>query len=233
MKKLLILLIFIPLMYVSYRYSGMVNRFYLKGYYNLFYTEDEIVQKSWELYDDGKYEKLESFLNPLLNIYISNNEIKRIAGLNYVKLNDPIRGAELFASSFENGGGESADIIKIIKILFQAGHYGEVVFFYDKNLMRTNVNAAFYYGVSLYHIGRYDESLKSLVYAAENGFIGEEIDYYTGINLEKLGRLTEALAMLKSAHEKNMRNKDIKIALIRVYRKTGDFEMAESLLRKN
>lgn len=232
MKKFIVFILFGFLMYSSVRYSDTVYRFYIRTYYNHFYTEDELVKKGWALYDDGKYEKLREYLGPLLDIYVWNNELKRIAGLNYIKLGEPVRGAEIYASSFENGSGESADLMKVLKILFQSGNYGEVVFFYDKNLMRNNVNTAFYYGASLYHLGRNRESLSSLMFARANGFIGDEIDYYTGLALESEGRLKEAAAMLRSAHETNSYNKDIRKALIRVYRKSGDYWMAELLLRK-
>lgn len=232
MKKLFIFVLFGALMFVSVKYSGTVYRFYIKTYYNHFYTEDELVKKGWALYDDGKHEKLRDYVEPLLDIYVWNNELKRIAGLNYIKLGEPVKGAEIFASSFENGGGETADLMKILKILYQSGNYGEVVFFYDKNLMRTNVNTAFYYGASLYHIGRNREAFSSLMFARENGFIGDQIDYYTGLVLENEGKLKEAADMLRSAYNTNSYDKEIKKALIRVYSKSGDYEMAELLLRK-
>ncbi len=232
MKKILLIILFGALIFVSVRYSTAVNRFYLTSYYNYFYTEKDLVKKGWALYDDGKYKKLHDFLEPLLDIYVANNELKQIAGLNYIKLGEPVKGAELFASSFENGVSETADLVKIIKILFQSGNYGDVVFFYDRNLMRTNVNTAFYYGASLYHVGRNKESLRSLMSARENGFIGEEIDYYTGVALEGEGRLKEASEMLRASYEADRYNKENKKALIRVYRKNGEFEKAEYILRR-
>lgn len=232
MKKLLIIIVFGALMFISVRYSGIVYRFYIKTYYSYFYTEDELVKKGWALYDDAEYKKLHDFVEPLLEIYVSNNEFKQIAGLNYIKLGEPVKGAELFASSFENGGGETADIIKILKILFQSGNYGEVVFFYDKNIMRVNVNAAFYYGASLYHLGRNRESLISLLSARNNGFIGEEIDYYTGLALENDGKLKEAAEMFEAAYNADKFNKEYKKSLIGIYRKNGEFEKAEYILRR-
>lgn len=218
-------------MFVSIRHSDTVYRFYIKTYYNFFYTEEELVKKGWMLYDDNKHEKLQYYLEPLLDIYVLNNELKQIAALNYIKLGDPVKGAELFAASFENGGGETSDLGKIIKILFQSGNYGEVIFFYDKKIMRENVNTSFYYGASLYIVGRNKESLDSLLYARKSGFIGDEIDYYTGLALEREGRFTDAAEMLKSSYEVNRYNSEVKKALIRVYRKTGEFDKAEYILR--
>ena len=231
MKKFLILVLFALLMFVSYRYSGIVHRFYLKSYYNYMYTEDELVKKAWTMYDDGEYRKLEGFLEPLLDIYIWNNELKRVAGLNYIKLDEPVKGAELFASSFENGAGESADLMKVLKILFQDGSYGEVISFYDRNIMRGNANCAFYYGASLYNLSRFEEARRNLDFARAGGFIGDEIDYYTGVNYEELGDMQNAALFLRSAYDMNRQNRDAKSALIRVYRKTGEFEKAEVLLR--
>lgn len=232
MKKFLVLVLFGILMFVSVKYSRIVYRFYVKTYYSYFYNEDQLVKKGWALYDDGKYKELDKYLKPLLEIYVWNNELKRIAGLNYVQLGEPAKGAEFFASSYENGGGESPELMKMLKILFRGGHYGDVIYFYDKDLMRANVNTSFYYGASLYHAGRYSEALKSLMFARANGFIGEEIDYYTGLTLEKEGKIKEAEIMLLAAYRANSYDNEIKKALIRVYRKSGEFEKAEYLLRK-
>ncbi len=233
MKKFLVIVIlFTGLMLVSVAYSGRVYRFYIKFYYNIFYSEDEIVKKGWELYDGGRYNELHDFIEPILEVYVWNNDIKKIAGLNFIKLGEPLKGADLYASSFENGNGESGELIKVLRILFRNGDYGEIVYFYDRNILRNNVNVAFYYGASLYYQGRSGESLESLAYARENGFIGEEIDYYTGLAYEKEGRLKEAAYMLQKAYNSNRYNKDIKSALIRVYRQKGDFEMAEMVIRK-
>jgi len=232
MKKLLIIIVFGSIIFISVRYSGIVYRFYIKTYYSYFYTEEELVKKGWALYDAAEYRKLQDFVEPLLAIYVSNNEFKQIAGLNYIKLGEPVKGAELFASAFENGGGETAEIIKILKILFQNGNYGEVVSFYDKNIMRTNVNAAFYYGASLFHLGRNKESLNSLLSARNNGFIGEEIDYYTGLVFENENKLKEAAEMFEAAYNYDKFNKENKKSLIRIYKKIGEFEKAEYILRK-
>lgn len=225
-------MLFGTLMFLSIRHSGIVYRFYLKTYYSFFYTEDKLVKKGWVLYDNGQHKELSDFLEPVLDIYIYNNELKQIAGLNFIKLGEPLKGAELFAASFENGGKETPDLVKILKILFSNGSYGEVVFFYDRNIMRTNVNTAFYYGASLYYLGRNKDALNSLFFARENGYIGEEIDYYTGLVLENEGRSKEASEILKAAYEASKYNKEIKKALIRIYRKTGEFEKAEYILRK-
>ncbi|HRX46148.1 MAG TPA: hypothetical protein P5120_01400 [Spirochaetota bacterium] len=232
MKKIILIILFSAIMFVSVRYSGIVYRFYLKTYYNYFYTEEELVKKGWALYDDGEYEKLHDYLTPVLDIYITNTEFKQIAGLNYIKMGEPVKGAEYFAASFENGGSETADIIKIIKILFKNENYGEVVFFYDRKLMLENVNTAFYYGASLYHVGRNKEAFMSLMSARKNGFIGEEIDYYTGLALEGEGRLKEASDMLFASYKADSYNIETRKALIRVYRKNSEFEKAEYILRR-
>jgi len=232
MKKFLVTICCALFIFLSYKYNVQFYKFYIKTYYTKFYSEDEIVKKAWDLYYDAKYKELKKFLDRAMSAYLLNNELKMIAGLNYIKLGDASRGAEIFASSFENGIKENNEIPKIIKILFQDKYYDEILYFYDKNIMRNNVNCAFYYGASLYQKNRYKEAMDILLYAKKNGFIGDEIDYYTGITFEALGNLKDAETLLESAYESNKYNKEIKASLLRVYRKNKNFEKAETLLRR-
>jgi tetratricopeptide (TPR) repeat protein len=97
--------------------------------------------------------------------------------------------------------------------------------------MINNVNTAFYYGVSLYKKGRYDESYKSLIYAKNNTFMLPELYFYIGLNLDKKGKTGESLSYIKTAFESDRFNKDYKKALIDLYRKSGLFKEAEILVR--
>jgi tetratricopeptide (TPR) repeat protein len=195
------------------------------------YTENELVTKAQAMYDKKMYKDLENFLEPLVVIYPENDVFKKIAAFNYLQRGDALRGAELFAGIAENSVEESRTLEEILKNLYYNGNYSDLLYFYDRKIMINNVNTAFYYGVSLYKKGRYDESYKSLIYAKNNTFMLPELYFYIGLNLDKKGKTGESLSYIKTAYESDRFNKDYKKALIDLYRKSGLFKEAELLLR--
>jgi len=233
MKKfMLLLLIFSATIYVSYKYSGRVYINYLRIYYTRFYTEDELLLKSKEKFEKKQFKDLESFLKPLLVIYPDNNEFKKIAAFNYLKLGDTLKSSEIFAGISVDSIEENRNLEEILKNLYSSGNYGDLLFFYDKKVMINNVNTAMYYGISLYRYGRYDESYKSLMFAKNNTFMLPELYFYIGLNLDKKGKTMESIEYIKTAYEADRFNQTYKKTLIDIYRKSGLHKEAEVLLRR-
>lgn len=232
MKKfILIIAIFSATVFVSYKYSARVHIYYLKLYYEKMYTEGELYSKALQMYDQKRYEELKDYINPLIIIYPDNNNFKKIAAFNFLRLGNALEGAELLAGIPVNSLEESRTLEEVLKNLYSGKLYGDLLYFYDKGIMHNNVNTAFYYGVSLYHKGRYDESYKLLIYVKSNTFMLPELSYYLGLNLDKKGKLQESLTYIKSAYESDRFNKIYKKALVDSYRKSGFFKDAEVLLR--
>jgi tetratricopeptide (TPR) repeat protein len=202
-------------------------------YYEFTGENIKYMGKAKELYSSGQHEELQKYLEPLLTVYSYDYELKQIAGLNYIKLGHELEGAELFASSINNGGiTEGRELVHVVRILFRNDHFGDIRSFYDKGVMISDVNMSFYYGASLYHEGRNREALERLRYAYKNGFTGFEIDYYIGLVLENMEKLSEAAVFMEKAYYANRRHRDIKISLIRIYRKAGRMEEAEVIFRR-
>lgn len=232
MKKFLFIFIcFSAIIFLSFRYSARVYIYYLRIYYNKFYTEEELVNKSSKMYEEKKYNDLEDFLNPLLIIYPVNDEFKKIAAFNYLKLGNALQSAQYFSDISVNSIEDGKALEEIFKSLYDNGNYSDLLYFYDKKIMRDNVNTAFYYGVSLYKKGRYDESYNSLMYVKNNTFMLPELSFYLGLNLDKKGNVNESLNYIKNAYESDRFNQAYKKTLIDFYRKSGYFKEAEILLR--
>jgi len=195
------------------------------------YTENELLIKSAELYDKKKHKELEDFLDPLLIIYPGNNEFKRIAALNYLQLGNSSKGAELFAGISNNLIEENSTLEKMLKNLYENENYDDLLYFYDRKIMLNNVNAIFYYGVSLYKKGRYDESFKNLIYLEKNNIMQPETYFYIGLNLYQKNEAEKSIAYIKTAYEKERFNKTYKKTLIDLYRKQGLLKEAEMLVR--
>jgi tetratricopeptide (TPR) repeat protein len=232
MKKfLLILILFAVTGFVSFKYSERVYINYLKMYYNKFYTEKDLAVKARKMYDEKRYEDAGEFLKPLLIIYPENNDFKKIAAYNYLQSGDSLKGAEIISGIPAESIEESLILEEILKNLYHSGHFGDLIFFYDKGIMLNNVNTSFYYGVSLYKKGRYDESLKMLNYVKNNTFMLPELSFYLGLNLEQKGKLQESLSYIKYSFESDRHNRIYKKALLDTYRKLGLYREAEILLR--
>ena len=231
MKKFIFLLLLSSVtIFTSFKYSERLYIYFLKIYYNKKYTETELINKARGMYDKKNYRNLESFINPLIVIYPENDEFKEIAAFNYFKLGNPLKSAELLSGIVEHNTAGNRTFEEILKALYDNKSYNELVYFYDKKIMRNNVNTAFYYGVALYKNGRIDESYKSLIYA-NNTFKLPEINFYIGLNLDKKGKIPESAAFIKEAYLSDRHNQTYKKALIESYRKLKLFRDAESLLR--
>ena len=126
---------------------------------------------------------------------------------------------------------ENRTFEEILKALYDNGNYSDLVYFYDKKIMRNNINTAFYYGVALYSKGRFEDSYNSLIYAKNSPFKLPEVYYYIGLNLDKKGKVTESVLFFKEAYASDRHNQSYKKALISSYNKLGLFRNAEILLR--
>ncbi len=232
MKKWIFLLVLILITSgLSFYFHEPLSRFYQTVYYRIMTDESTHVEKARKLYNRGRHKELAEYIDPFLFIYPENHELKRIAGLNLMALGDKLDGAEIISSSIDEESMKRSDIIKVARILYRSGSYGDLVSLHDRGILKNDVNASFYYGVSLYHLGRFPESFERIRYARSSGYMGGEIDFYTALNLERAGRDEEALAYLESAYRLDRKNRTVKKALIRLYRKLKKFSQAERIIR--
>jgi hypothetical protein len=186
MKKFMLLIASITV-FISFKYSERVYIYFLKQYYTRKFTETELVNKAKGMYISKKHSELESLINPLIIIYPDNDEFKQIAAFNYFKLGNSLKSAELLSDISEHATTDSRAFEEILKTLFDNKNYTELVYFYDKKIMRNNLNTSFYYGVALYVKGRFDDSYKSLIYVKNNAPALPEVNFYIGLNLDKKG----------------------------------------------
>ena len=217
--------------FVSYKYSWRVYPAYLKIYYDKMYSEQELLDKAKKMYDSEMYEELNDFINPILLIYPDNDEFKNIGALNYIKLGNVVRSAEVLALMDDASIRQSPICEEILKNLYYKGYYSDVLSFYNRKLMLENTNVAFYYGVSLYKKDRYDESYKMLMYAKNNKLSLPDVNFYIGLNLEKRGDKSEAIKYVKAASDADKSNNEYKKKLAELYGKNNMFKEAGILLK--
>ena len=232
MKKFLFFVIILSItVFISYRYSQRVYTAYLKFYYDKMYTEQKLLDKVQKMYDSNMYEELNDFIAPILVIYPNNDEFKKIGALNYIKLGDVLKSAEVLAQIDDESIKHMPIYEEILKNLYYDGYYNDLLYFYSQRIMLDNINAAFYYGISLYKKERYDDSYKMLLYAKSKNFPSPELNFYIGLNLEKKGDISESIKYVKSALDSDKSNRDYKKKLADLYRQKNMFKEAEIILR--
>ena len=232
MKKLLFFIIILSVtVYISYKYSYRVYITYLKIYYDKMYTEQALSDKAQKMYDGKKHEDLKDFIDYLLIIYPNNNEFKRIGALNYTRLGDVAKSAEVLAQLDNESIKNSPVFEEILKNLYDNEYYSDVLSFYNRKIMLENINTAFYYGVSLYKKERYDDSYKMLMYAKSKNLSLPDLNFYIGLNLEKRGDKSEALKYVKTAFDSDRSNSEYRKKLADLYRQNNMFKEAAIILR--
>lgn len=235
MKKFLVFIIIVTCTLVlPYIFHARVYRFYMKQYYSLRYGENNgYMFHARELYNRGKYEELADFAEPLLIVYYDDNELRRLAGMSLIKLKRELEGAALYTSGMEKGYSNDYEAAKVIKILYNAKNYGDVIYYYDRKILRDYVDTSFYYGVSLLKYGRVDEAYAMLLKAEKERY-GDtrKLFYYLGLVYEQKKNDRAAYEYLMKAYRSGAADDDLVKDLVRVCRNLKLFEQAELLLRK-
>ena len=94
----------------------------------------------------------------------------------------------------------------------------------------TDPDLQFYYGVSLYRLGRPKEGAAILKKAWRNGYQDARSLFYLGSAMSDAGNLEEAESYLEMAWHKERYNHEIRKALADVYRKRGKLEKAAAII---
>ena len=232
MKKLLFFIIILSItVFISYKYSYRVYIEYLKIYYNNMYTEQKLSDKAQYMYDNKMYEELEGLIYYLLIIYPNNDEFKRIGALNYTKLGDVLKSAEVLTRIDDVSAKNTPVFEEILKNLYDNEYYSDVLSFYSRKIMLDSANISFYYGVSLYKKDRYDESYTMLMNAKNKKLALSDLDFYIGLNLEKKGDKPGAIKHVKAAFDSDMSNAGYRKKLADLYRQNNMFKEAAIILR--
>ncbi len=233
MKKFILFIIFISCSFVlPFYFHTEIYRFYLKFYYSHRYQGNEYMDKARKLYDEGKYTELVDFAGPLRYVYMENNELKRLTGMGMIRLGEEFAGAELYTAGMENGKYNEFEAARVIKILFYSEVYGDVLYYYERGILRKNMDISYYYGVSLLRAGRIDEAYEMLMNAKKNGFSDTQMLYYQiGLVLEKKKKFRESAEYLVQAYNRGPANDELINTLVRVYSALGMYEQAGALLR--
>ncbi|HPS59477.1 MAG TPA: tetratricopeptide repeat protein [Spirochaetota bacterium] len=234
MKKFILFVIFITCSFVlPYYYHTEIYRFYLKFYYSHRYQGNEYMDRARKLYDEGKYAELREFAEPLLYVYMDNNELKRLTGMGMIRLGDELKGAELYTSGMENGKYNEFEAAKVIKTLYYGEAYGDVLYYYERKILRNNMDISYYYGVSLFRADRIDEAYEMFMNSKRGGYSDTQMLYYhIGLVLEKKKKYSEAAEYLVQAYSSGPADEDLVNALVRIYSTLGMYDRAEVLLRK-
>jgi len=224
------LIIMIPL---SIYKSRELYRFYLETYYIKYKKEDmnSMVKRAHILLKKERYKELKEYLVQLDVLYPQNSEIMGLTGINYMNLGEKKKGAELFISSIDGSEVSRKYIQEAIKILFEEKLYGDIVSVLLKFDPGENPEMNHIFGISLYQTGRYKEAIPVLKKALTPVVTPEDC-YYLGLSYDKMKDFQNAVLYFEKGYKLNPRDELLKKALIDAYRKAGNLQNAEKMLRK-
>ncbi len=239
MKKIIVIILILGSAAVSYFYSSEIYRFHMKTWYTLFKGNDYkgMMKRANEMYKNNEYKKLHDFLKVIILIYNDRPEAVRLMGMNMIKLGNRKRGIEVIVSSLNGRNIDKRIIRETVVELYRQKLYGDIIDVVDKNLRGDDYLVEFYYGVSLFHMKMYERAITVLKRSAASGKgkftagLKSDLYYYIALSHESSGRLEEALKNLNRADKLSRSGKRTGEALVRIYRKLGDYRNAEKRLR--
>jgi tetratricopeptide (TPR) repeat protein len=190
------------------------------------------------MYANNEYEKVHDFLKVIILIYNNRPEAARLMGMNMIKRGDRKGGVEVIVSSLDDRAVDRRVVRETVVELYRQKLYGDIVDVAARNLHGEDYLVEFYYGISLFHMKEYLKAIRVLNGAEEAGKgkftsgLRSDLFYYTALSHEESGRLEEALRYLNRADKLSPSGKRTGEALVRIYRKLGDYRNAERHLRK-
>ncbi|MBP7737279.1 MAG: tetratricopeptide repeat protein [Spirochaetes bacterium] len=233
-KKYLIFLIIVGAGVYSYFNSQEVYSYYMKIYYEKFrgLTIEQQITKAEELYTNKEYEKLEKYLKDLMMAYPENSDLRRLKGLNLIKLGRRSNGAEAILDTSDEEPIPEKILEETVLTLFEQGQYRDIERIFHKRKPGTNPNLLFCYGVALFETGNHEKASEYLKKAIKEGRTDYSAYLYAGKALEKKGDTRGSLPYLEQAHDMKEEDTDTARALANAYRRLGRYDDSARILRK-
>lgn len=240
MKKAIVIMLIVGSIVISYFYSHEVYRLHMKTYYTIFkgYEYKSMMKKAHEMYKNNEHNKLHDFLKVIILIYNNSPEAAQLMGMNMIKRGDRKRGVEVIVSSLDGGTFDQRIIRETIVELYRQKLYGDINDVAKKNLHGNDYLVDLYHGISLYHLKMYRKALRVLKKSEASGKgeftsgLKADLYFYIALSHEELGKLDKALKNLNRADKLSPSGKRTGEAMVRTYRKLGDYHKAEKRLRR-
>jgi len=231
MKRLIIIIVLaVAAVASSLMFSEGIYRFYMKNYYNISGKDKKkMVAQAYKMFEAKKYKKLEKFIFPLMIVY-NDVEIKRLAGMNYIKLGDRKRGADLITQTLESSPGEIKYVRIALEILYEERFYGDIVGIVEDNKLYSDLKILHYYARSLYKLKRYKKAIKVLHRVKIRGNF-KDVNFYLGRSYEELKDYSKAAIYLYGALKENPDDMMARNSLIRVYSRLGKYKEATRFMK--
>lgn len=215
-------------------YHRQMRKLYLDAYYRTYRKMDaeKALDHGRKLLRDEKYGRLVDFLDDMLLLYPADRDLRRLKGSALIKTGKTHEGARLVIASL----GEREDLrtlSSIVEALFESAEYGDLAALFSRHGTSGDPYLSYVYGVSLYRTGRAREARDMLAAALNAGKRDGDTRYYLGLSHEAVGENKKAAENLEEAYAINPLKPAVRSALVRLYRKTGEYDKAEKIIRRS
>lgn len=167
-------------------------------------------------------------------------ELCRFAGLWFLDSGDTVKGARLILRTVGSmvGRDEIIPFTRALESLYDGRMYSD--FCFEAGARRFDpadetypprIGVYFRYGVSLYHLKRYRESIVQLQNALNAGYSDDDLFYYMGASLRELKQVRDAIPWAEKALAGSPRDKRYRALLVSLYNADGRRKDAERASR--
>ncbi|MDR3237963.1 MAG: tetratricopeptide repeat protein [Spirochaetia bacterium] len=227
--KLLFLLAACTFIAVSYYYSERFYHFYRNVYYKdiRHFTADDIDAKARALLKDGKKDECMRFLDDMLFVFFNDIDVLKTSGRLYMQMGEKEKGASVFIEAIGSSSASYDELNLIVPELLRDGYFGDIRALLAGKSLNSRMRG--FYGIALYHTGHYNEAVLELGSAIHESAGSGALYYCLARSHERLGDTRQALGYMEKAYAANPKDKNIREALLNLYRKNRMFDKAAAM----
>lgn len=219
----------------SYRHSDEVYRFYLTKYYLEYrkVTPEEMQKEAQALLEAKRYAELKRYCERALLLFPKHRELNRLLGLACFHTGEAERGARLLLGSLDRTRPNPRELYMAAEVLYRNRLYTDLVIELARFPFNDDMALTFMYGVAYFRLNHLDEAERWLRRSQALGNTESEVGYYLGMIAERTGRSELALELYRGANRSDSRNREIREALSRLYKKMGRYGDAARVPRRD
>ncbi len=234
-KRIITIAVIIASAGFSYYHHREVRVFFIENYYRYVKKENlnTAIARAHQLYRAGEYAKLADYCEVLMLLHPDEKEIQQIAGMNYLKLGEKMKGAAYLLRSLDEKRSQKEIFTRAISALYEERLYTDIITELSKVPPGDDPALNYFYGVSLYHRGEPKKALAHLKKSEDEGNTDFELYYYMGIIYEGMNEPKKSLENLEEAYRLNRFHRETISALVRLYNRTKNYSKAARLLRRD
>ncbi|MBN1501707.1 MAG: hypothetical protein JW982_16225 [Spirochaetes bacterium] len=226
----------------SWFFSRRVYIFYNRIYFGVLQKDryEQYVQKAADLLKNKKYREFEILIDKITVSYPEPVEAFKLEAEYYSELNQEEKALSILLRIYEGDERTLSGMSDILRRVFRAGMYGDVIGELKDFNLAGNQEFEFYYGASLCEEGDYANAIKYLDASAKDGYDRYDLYYYRAYAYysifqktkpENVNYLRQAEMNAEAAFKEFPEDVETRKLLLNIYNSQKKFEAAAAISR--